>query len=75
MEKVNDGGPAFPIDSLQGMSLRDWFAGNERSYPSVTWCLKQPDFDSGKPSELGKELMARWRYEIADTMLVERNLT
>ena len=30
MEKINDGGPAFPVLSVEhtGMSLRDWFAGH-----------------------------------------------
>lgn len=33
MDKIKDGGPAFPTDALkydgdgQGMSLRDWYAG------------------------------------------------
>ena len=34
MEKINDGGPAFPragsdyVKAQEGMSLRDWFAGH-----------------------------------------------
>ena len=27
MEKAADGGPAFPVLTSNGMSLRDWFAG------------------------------------------------
>lgn len=27
MSEINNGGPAFPTAMAEGMSLRDWFAG------------------------------------------------
>ena len=75
-----DGGPAFPFyrpemraaggkvirshDERDGMSLRDWFAGQvvgaylyERFSGNRTW----------EPEEI-----AAWSYETADAMLAER---
>ena len=38
MSQIDDGGPAFPVAggcvSSPGMSLRDWFAGQERIDPN-----------------------------------------
>lgn len=67
MEKINDGGPAFPADphAVAGMSLRDYFAAKamqamltpEESFP-------QKDDD--------KAWYAKHAYAMADAMLRAR---
>lgn len=83
MSKIDDGGPAFPqqnpLVSLNpqtgeisrvddGMSLRDWFAGQALSglYGSVMKAALPMGMDRN-------ELMARAAYEVADAMLLERS--
>jgi len=79
------GGPAFPQpryvndDSCTppGMSLRDWFAGKEQSYPPASW------IQSFYGSELNgwhdlkgvnlTDALSRWRYQCADAMLKIRD--
>jgi hypothetical protein len=64
-----DGGPAFPRDNAgdytgqDGMSLRDWFAGQALT---GTLAAGAQDFEAG-----GK--IAREAYVIADAMLATRN--
>ncbi len=55
-EQINDGGPVYP----QGMSLRDWFAGQALAF------LAQP----GMGSET--KAAAEYAYEIADAMIAVR---
>lgn len=66
-----DGGPAFPIaDSrdkwMQGMSLRDWFAGMavEGLMANSKWAAVETPWP---------EYAAKEAYEIADAMLKERD--
>ena len=62
-DAIKDGGPAFPRENYmghEGMSLRDYFAGQaltvmERQDPSTGYFY---------PSKL-----ASWSYELADAML------
>ena len=61
MSKPNDGGPAFPVGLLPGMSLRDYFAGQ-----AMGGQLADPD------GEIDPKLIARWSYAYADAMLAER---
>lgn len=62
---MNDGGPAFPILNggavHDGMSLRDWFAGQ-----SLAGCMA--DYNIGDTFQD----VARTCYEISDAMLKER---
>lgn len=69
MGKHKDGDPAFPRAALgedcgkpygqqEGMSLRDWFAGQ---------ALAGQDVDTGSPGTT-----AAWAYRIADAMLAAR---
>ena len=73
-EKINDGGPAFPSDMMltkgvvsakpyNGMSLRDWFAGQALA-GLIAGYYANPD--SGG---LGSEEFARLVYRQADAML------
>lgn len=67
---ASDGGPAYPlprgenqVDGTEGMSLRDYFAGQ-----ALAGYCAHPD--------LGTELvdkLAKWSYQIADAMLAERD--
>ena len=72
MEKINDGGPAFPQDlqgrrgddpQYQGMTLRDWFAGK---------ALEGQAHRFDHPHN-HRELLAKDCYEIADAMLRARS--
>ena len=65
----NDGGPAFPMSfgegpSQEGMTLRDWFAGQAlaglASLPTLT------------VKSLDDEPYSRVAYRLADAMLAER---
>lgn len=71
MSKIDNGGPAFPTVAGQivysnGMTLRDWFAGQALAGACATWCenagrMVNPD-----------AAVAGWAYEIADAMLEAR---
>ena len=73
MSKINDGGPAFPRASLgedngdrygtqDGMSLRDWFAGQ-----ALAGQMANPHTEEADLVEL-----ARVAYRAADVMLYAR---
>lgn len=72
----NDGGPAFPVTSefvknapsLNGMSLRDWFAG--QALPSVI--EEYARLNPGIGTEHLPRNCAGHAYRIADAMLAER---
>lgn len=62
----NDGGPAFPYGQRnftdrysEGMSLRDWFAGQA--------------INSGWSCGLSSSEAAEWAYKYADAMLAKRS--
>lgn len=68
MKTINDGGPAFPragtgtTYSQEGMSLRDWFAGQ-----ALAWCLSE---FAGNAEDMKQPAEAA--YQIADAMLRAR---
>ena len=67
MDRTNDGGPAFPGTDAKGfvsdgMSLRDYFAGQ-----ALAGQLSNPDLCGGE-----SEYIAKWAYRYADAMLEER---
>jgi hypothetical protein len=71
----NDGGPAFPVDANlrsgyrqdEGMSLRDWFAG--QALPGVMAVCRGDTLAEGETSP---QMFARKSYAVADAMLAER---
>ena len=74
MEKISDGGPAFPVPMVPwqdgfvnvectGMTLRDWFAGQ---------ALEGQAHRFDHPHN-HRELLAKDCYEIADAMLKARS--
>ena len=90
MSKENDGGPAFPQDlqgrrgddpDMQGMSLRDWFAG--QAMPALMTnanavFVSAAKSDSPEALKLAKAAysetaIAAGAYALADAMLEARN--
>lgn len=77
---MKDGGPAFPYDVTdsdgggffcQGMSLRDWFAGQ-----ALAGVVKHSDVQDSVSKEAGLEALkraAKVAYLAADAMLKERD--
>ena len=80
MSKKNDGGPAYPvcgdhgIQSWDGKSLRDWFAGQELvalgmgSPELAARCATSESFTNGMVKSI-----ATLCYAMADAMIAERD--
>lgn len=70
MADQKDGGPAFPRDNgkiggTEGMSLRDWFAGQ-----ALAGLMADPGL---RPTSLNEvQHMAKRLYQMADAMLAAR---
>ena len=83
-KKINDGGSAFPVDAsirrgmgCDGMSLRDWFAGQvaPRVMESIM-ALAMDEYSqlaASKAARNSKELIAIMSYELADAMILMRD--
>lgn len=66
MTEPKDGGPAFPMASVppqQGMTLRDWFAGQ-----ALAGLLANPN----RPGYIADAINDSWRY--AGAMLAARGV-
>lgn len=70
MATVNDGGPAFPVEStdhakygIAGMSLRDWFAGM-----ALQGMLAASDGCGGEYRSTSEQA-----YRFADAMIAQRD--
>jgi hypothetical protein len=71
----DDGGPAFPYSHAatlrnDGMSLRDWFAGQALAAIGM-WAPTENPTD-WRDRDVVQSLRARWAYEQADAMLKAR---
>lgn len=84
-DKINDGGPAFPMlwnaahnsewQVEDGMSLRDWFAGQALASGAVDGSMSETELARlfpGTRSVSKQEVMAVRAYLIADAMLAAR---
>jgi len=80
---ADDGGPAFPnVDSVDpstlyqkfdGMTLRDWFAGKERTEPPAPFVREYLKIDGGGLKwQEHRDVAVAWRYEMAAAMLAEK---
>ncbi len=79
MDKIKDGGPAFPtekwecVESLPGMSLRDWFAGQflagQAASHDAAVAISERSHKLGMQPHL---YAARMAYAHADAMLAAR---
>ena len=76
MTDRHDGGPAFPrngqnhLDTQDGTSLRDWFAGQALAGimgPNYDW------FTSGTETGSRAHEAAHFAYSLADAMLAARS--
>lgn len=66
---IDDGGPAFPVlygqtNGLDGMSLRDWFAGQA--------LIGFADLVSHKFPDQTMKVIAERSYQMADAMIAAR---
>jgi hypothetical protein len=79
---IPDGGAAFPVpDTIypngqvqyghNGMTLRDWFAGQSLQATNFEECIKLAVEVGFKPSQAG-EYVAKGCYRMADAMLKAR---
>ena len=80
MSAKNDGGPAFPDDRFHnGMSLRDWFAGQAKVEGPIDESILE-HFAGLIPTSGGQVGLFLWaakaragmQYALADAMLAER---
>ena len=69
----NDGGPAFPVpndanvNQQEGMTLRDWFAG--QALPGI---LSSSGCKLFREDEIAQHELAEYAYRLADAMLKAR---
>ena len=66
MSKIEDGGPAFPMATVDGwvqtgMTMREWFAGQALASPAAYGPAHAPD------------IIAARAYALADAMIAEGN--
>lgn len=78
-KKIEDGGPAFPhgysaqANSMPGMLLRDWFAGQAINGICAGLCADATNgFAPSAYSRVGITEAAKDAYLIADAMLIAR---
>lgn len=76
-EHPKDGGPAFPITAgnsvyAQGMSLRDWFAG--QALAGMAGTTTRAMYDEGYSVAEVKAALVRQAYGIADAMISAREV-
>ncbi|WP_395451155.1 hypothetical protein ACHMW7_16010 [Aminobacter sp. UC22_36] len=74
--KIEDGGPAFPVlygqtNGLDGMSLRDWFAGQQAA-AAMTSANGLGSFSKAERVAAFK-IVAEISYEVADALLAARS--
>jgi hypothetical protein len=86
MIDIDDGGTAFPglipgamgtvIRSQEGMSLRDWFAGQALAGILADDSCTSPHLLSmhGKPGMTRSDVAAKVAYDLADAMLAARKV-
>jgi hypothetical protein len=70
-DQQKDGGPAFAtLHHDQGMSLRDWFAG--QAMAGVAASIIEAGMDDGASAQDVVKTIASYSFSIADAMLAAR---
>lgn len=80
MSKINDGGPAFPEPTgrgpyegaWQGMTLRDWFAG--QALAAMVSTPKETTEAANAAGMSRTDFVTECAYQLADAMLLAREV-
>ncbi|BDA55778.1 hypothetical protein [Raoultella ornithinolytica] len=68
MSKENNGGPAYPTQGYEGLTVRDYFAAKAMQ----GWLASYPDNDQHPVSTHRENMVAELSYLMADAMLKAR---
>lgn len=68
MSKENNGGPAYPTQGYEGLTLRDYFAGQAMQ----GWLASYPESDQHPVATHHENMVAELSYLMADAMLKAR---
>ncbi|WP_050885295.1 hypothetical protein [Klebsiella pneumoniae] len=68
MSKENNGGPAYPTQGYEGLTLRDYFAGQAMQ----GWLASYPESDQHPVATHRENMVAELSYLMADAMLKAR---
>ncbi|EKZ6514940.1 TPA: hypothetical protein ACYEM3_000754 [Klebsiella pneumoniae] len=68
MSKENNGGPAYPTQGYEGLTLRDYFAGQAMQ----GWLASYPESNQHPVATHHENMVAELSYLMADAMLKAR---
>ncbi|WP_117075316.1 hypothetical protein [Klebsiella pneumoniae] len=68
MSKENNGGPAYPTQGYEGLTLRDYFAGQAMQ----GWLASYPESEQHPVATYSENRVAELSYLMADAMLKAR---
>ncbi|WP_274787532.1 hypothetical protein [Klebsiella pneumoniae] len=68
MSKENNGGPVYPTQGYEGLTLRDYFAGQAMQ----GWLASYPESDQHPVATHRENMVAELSYLMADAMLKAR---
>ncbi|EPG7935802.1 hypothetical protein WJC97_005321 [Klebsiella pneumoniae] len=68
MSKENNGGPAYPTQGYEGLTLRDYFAGQAMQ----GWLASYPESEQHPVATHRENMVAELSYMMADAMLKAR---
>ncbi|HHZ9278213.1 TPA: hypothetical protein ACWMI5_002736 [Klebsiella pneumoniae] len=68
MSKENNGGPAYPTQGYEGLTLRDYFAGQAMQ----GWLASYPESEQHPVATHRENMVAELSYLMADAMLKAR---
>ncbi|MCB3267613.1 hypothetical protein NL448_08880 [Klebsiella pneumoniae] len=68
MSKENNGGPAYPTQGYEGLTLRDYFAGQAMQ----GWLASYPEGIQHPVATRHEKMVAEFSYLMADAMLKAR---
>ncbi|WP_448101531.1 hypothetical protein [Klebsiella pneumoniae] len=68
MSKENNGGPAYPTQAYEGLTVRDYFAAKAMQ----GWLASYPESDQHPVATHHENMVAELSYLMADAMLKAR---